>query len=68
MVKIADGFSEDIHVWGVSNTQLAWIKRTLLEIPVDYSVLIFSHIGTYDIESFLTNKIRGSGRVDTFPL
>lgn len=48
--------TEDIHVWGISDTQLAWIKRTLLEAPDDYNVLIFSHIGTYDIEAFLTNR------------
>lgn len=49
--------TEEEHVWGVSDKQLNWIKRTLLDTPDDYSVLIFSHFATFETDSFQINRL-----------
>ena len=55
-VFLSTNTAEEEHVWGVSNRQLNWIKRTLLGTPEDYNILIFSHFATYDTDCFRTNR------------
>ena len=55
-VFLSTNTTEEEHVWGVSDRQLDWIKRTLLAIPEDYSVLLFSHFSTFEKDSFLINR------------
>jgi hypothetical protein len=53
-----DDFVNGSNTRGISNNQLAWITETLENIPNDYSVIVFSHIGTFDTKDFTTNRAR----------
>lgn len=55
-IFLSTNTTEAEHVWGISDTQLEWIRRILLATPEDYSVLIFSHFATYEKDCFLINR------------
>lgn len=55
-VFLSTNTTEEEHVWGISDRQLEWLKRTLLCTPKEYNVLFFSHFSTFEKDSFLTNR------------
>ena len=51
-----DDFVDGSNIRGISDNQLSWIAETLENTENDYSVIVFSHIGTFDTKDFTRNR------------
>lgn len=59
-------YEDGATVWGVSDKQLAWIRATLASVPQGWSVMVFSHIGTFDEADFRTNRAETAAALNAF--
>ena len=55
----------DYHYWGMESNQIAWLKSVLDNIPTDFSVIIYSHIGIFS-EQFINGKTEVQNLLNSF--